>query len=183
MVEHHVLSNVLPILKLVHFIISVCVQSRPAQELGQSLGNKSGRSASVHTVYSIWAKYDPQTNTDDSFVFFKLHQDGLHYRYYSVRLCFISTACSLLQNTILTYERIYCNLHKLLVLIIERLPIFSVVECGHTNYLFFFVDDWQREDIFYGPTAVVKWLWLQHWIKWRKHIIMCELNEIHWLFF
>lgn len=44
MIQHHVLSNLLPILELVHLVVSVCVQNRPAQELGQSLRNsrKSG---------------------------------------------------------------------------------------------------------------------------------------------
>ncbi len=52
-------------------------------------------------------------------------------------------------------------LHELLILIIKRLSVFSVVKSGHTNYLFFFVDDWQRENVFYGPTTGVEWLSLQ----------------------
>lgn len=51
-------------------------------------------------------------------------------------------------------------LHEVLIMIIERLPIFSVVKGRHTDYLFFLVDDWQRQDIFYGPSAVIQRLWL-----------------------
>lgn len=39
-VEHHVLSDVFPILQLVHLVVSVRVQNGPAQELGQSLRNR-----------------------------------------------------------------------------------------------------------------------------------------------
>lgn len=39
-VQHHVLCNVFPILQLVHLVVSVRVQNGPAQELGQSLGNR-----------------------------------------------------------------------------------------------------------------------------------------------
>lgn len=56
-------------------------------------------------------------------------------------------------------------LHELLIVIIEGLSIFSVVKSGHANYLLFFVDDWQRENILYGPAAVVERLRLQ-----QKHV-------------
>lgn len=37
MVQHHVLEDVLPVLQLVHLVVCVSVQHRPAQELGQRL--------------------------------------------------------------------------------------------------------------------------------------------------
>lgn len=36
-VEHHVLSNVLTVLQLVHLIVCVCIEHRPTQELRQGL--------------------------------------------------------------------------------------------------------------------------------------------------
>lgn len=60
-------------------------------------------------------------------------------------------------------------LHELLVLIIKRLSIFSVVKSSHAHDLFFFVDDWQRQNVFYGPTAVVQRLRLQHGNNELKH--------------
>lgn len=42
-VEHHVLSNVLTVLQLVHLIICVCVEYRPTQELCQGLGEGKRR--------------------------------------------------------------------------------------------------------------------------------------------
>lgn len=42
-VEHHILSNVLPVLQLVHLIIRVCVEYRPAQKLCQGLGEGKRR--------------------------------------------------------------------------------------------------------------------------------------------
>lgn len=43
MVKHHILSNVLPVLQLVHLIIRVCVEHRPTQELCQGLGEGKRR--------------------------------------------------------------------------------------------------------------------------------------------
>lgn len=44
-VQNHVLEDVLPVLQLVHLVVSIGVEHRPAQELGQRLeemrGNKS----------------------------------------------------------------------------------------------------------------------------------------------
>lgn len=42
-VEHHILSNVFPVLQLVHLIVCVCVEDRPTQELCQGLGEEKRR--------------------------------------------------------------------------------------------------------------------------------------------
>lgn len=41
-VHHHVLEDVLPVLQLVHLVVGVGVQHRPAQELGQRLHTGAG---------------------------------------------------------------------------------------------------------------------------------------------
>lgn len=53
------------------------------------------------------------------------------------------------------------HLHQLLIVIIERFPIFPVVEGRHANDLLLLVDDWQRQDVFDGPAAAVQRLRLQ----------------------
>lgn len=52
MVEHHVLSNVFTILQLVHLVVSVRVQHRPAQELGQSLRNRDQDQHNMDSILS-----------------------------------------------------------------------------------------------------------------------------------
>lgn len=47
-------------------------------------------------------------------------------------------------------------LHELLILVIKRLSVLSVVKGGDTDYLFFFVDNWQGENVLYGPAAGVE---------------------------
>lgn len=48
------------------------------------------------------------------------------------------------------------------ILLIKWLAIFPVIESRHSYNFFLFVDDWQRQDVFNGPAAVIKCLMLHH---------------------
>ena len=133
MVQHHVLSDFFPVLQLVHFVVSVRVQHRPAQELGQSLRHKKEAQLIVCFTFYVFIHRQIQINRKKL-----ISIVSQHYR----------------------SDKFY--LHELLILIIKRLSIFSVVKRGHTHYLFFFVDNWQRENVFYGPATAVKRLSLQN---------------------
>lgn len=170
MVENHVLCDVLAVLQLVHLVVGVCVQHRPAQELREGLQTEQRRqhpagsgpvswrvgchSGAVSASNGVSGAEGGSRNGPSQLplvpILLGLHtwsgakadREGLH----------MAVSHAIMQASPLRAAPgtgVY--LHEDFILLIKGLPVFPVVECRDPHNLLLFVNDGHGEDILDGP--------------------------------